>query len=256
MADRVTADQICAGLTHLGVATGDTLMVHSSLSSFGYVEGAAKAVVEAMLSALGPQGTLIAPTFSNYLQGPEEVWDRENTPSLMGAISETVRTWPGAIRSNHAVHPLSAIGPNAELICRTPHETGFGPDSPFKTLANINAWILLMGVTYQNCTLFHLFEAEANVPYRFLEDRKGTVIIDGVVDEGGSAREYTRMEGAINDFLKLGRQLEARGMVRIGKIGEGEQRLFRAGDAYHVGMQKMSQDPLYLLTAESRPRWE
>lgn len=250
----VTHAALVAALRDLGLASGDMVMVHSSLSSFGHVEGGATTVVAALLEVLTEDGTLIAPTFSECLID-EPLWDREHTPSLMGKISETVRTWPGAVRSSHAAHPLSAIGAHADLICRRPYRTGFGPDSPFMTLVEQNAWILLMGVTYRNCTLFHLLEAEANVPYRFLEERKATVIIDGVRNENGGAWEYTKMPGAVNDFITLGLELEQCGLVRQTTIGTSEQRLFRARDAYALGTERMAQDPLYLLTDESRGPW-
>lgn len=253
--ETVTGRDIRDGLAALGLGAGQTVLVHSSLSSFGKVEGGAATVVAALLELLGSQGTLVVPTFSRYLQGGETLWDRENTPSRMGVISETARTWPGAMRGNHAAHPLAAIGPAAELICRKPHKTGFGPDSPFMTLVEMDARVLLMGVTYNSCTLFHLLEAQFGVPYRFLEARRATVVIDGVADPDAEAWEYTRMEGASNDFMVLGRELEARGLVKLGRIGVSEQRLMRATDAYAVGMAKMAQDPLYLLTEDTRSNW-
>ncbi len=251
----VTYEDLVEAWRGLGLAAGDMVMAHSSLSSFGHVEGGARTVVSALLEIITPSGTLVAPTFSKYLQG-EPQWNREHTPSLMGAISETVRTWPGALRSSHAAHPLAAIGAKAELICRRPHRAGFGTDSPFMTLIEQNSWILLMGVTYSNCTLFHLLEAEAQVPYRFLEERKAVVVIDGVRDENGGAWEFTRLPGAVNDFMILGQELEEMGLVHRATIGKSEQRLFRAADAYRVGSERMAQDPLYLLTQDSRKTWE
>lgn len=245
---------IATALTDLGLSAGDMVMVHSSLSSFGHVEGGAPTVIAALLEVLADAGTLVAPTFSKYLID-EPVWDREHTPSLMGKISETVRTWPGALRSSHAAHPLAAIGAKAELTCRRPYRTGFGPDSPFKTLVDENAWILLMGVPYSNCTLFHLLEAEAEVPYRFLEERKAVTIIDGIRDDNGSAWEYTRLPGVSNDFLTFGNELESRGLVRRCTIGNSEQRLFRAQEAYEVGMAILRDNPLFLLSAESQALW-
>ncbi|MEN6302317.1 MAG: AAC(3) family N-acetyltransferase [Armatimonadia bacterium] len=250
----VAQSTLVTALTDIGLSAGDMVMVHSSLSSFGHVEGGAPTVVAALLEVLTEAGTLVAPTFSKYLS-EDSVWDREYTPSLMGKISETIRTWSGALRSSHAAHPLAAIGAKAELICRRPYRTGFGPDSPFKTLVDENAWILLMGVPYSNCTLFHLLEAEAQVPYRFLEERKAVTIIDGVRDEDGSAWEYTRLPDVSNDFLTFGGELESRGLVRRCTIGNSDQRLFRAKDVYEVGMKFMARNPLYLLSAESQERW-
>jgi aminoglycoside 3-N-acetyltransferase len=246
-------DDIVKGLRWLGVRKGDIVMVHSSLSSFGQVDGGAKTVVLSLLEAIGQQGTLVVPTFSHYLSQNEKVWDREHTPSLMGSISETVRTWPGSIRSNHAAHPLAAIGQKAKDLCAKPYKTGTGPDSPFQLLVEMNASILLMGVDYSRCTIFHLLEAAAKVPYRYLEERKAVTIIDGMKNENGSAWEYTRTEGTYNDFMPFGRLLEEQGIViKIHTIGSSVNRLFKAGDMYRLGMKILTQDPYFLLDKNSK----
>ena len=49
-------------LASLGVRRGDLLMVHSSLRSIGLVESGPETVVDALLQALGPEGTLVTPT--------------------------------------------------------------------------------------------------------------------------------------------------------------------------------------------------
>jgi len=43
------------------------VVVHSSLSSFGYVEGGADAVIDALEEVITPEGTLVMPTFSGEL---------------------------------------------------------------------------------------------------------------------------------------------------------------------------------------------
>jgi aminoglycoside N3'-acetyltransferase len=58
----VTRGELTADLLKLGIAPGDTLFIHSSLKSLGYVEGGAAAVVRALQDAVGPQGTLLIPT--------------------------------------------------------------------------------------------------------------------------------------------------------------------------------------------------
>ncbi len=96
----VTQADIETGLRALGLARGDLVMVHSSLRAFGTVDGGARAVAQALLSVLEPEGTLVVPIFRAYFtEGPDQVWYRDSSPSLMGAVSETVRTWPGARRS-------------------------------------------------------------------------------------------------------------------------------------------------------------
>src|SRR5258708_33283210 len=98
----VTRAAIHDGLRALGIVEGDTVLIHSSLRSFGQVDGGAPSVVLGLLDAVGPGGTLVAPIFRTFFtEGPKQTWDRGSSPSLMGSISETGRTWPGAQRSAH-----------------------------------------------------------------------------------------------------------------------------------------------------------
>jgi len=51
-------------LKRLGVREGVDLLVHSSLRRTGPVEGGADAVIDGLLEAIGPNGTLLAPNGS------------------------------------------------------------------------------------------------------------------------------------------------------------------------------------------------
>src|SRR3954462_14269762 len=60
----VTARSLAADLRALGVPAGGLVLTHSSLSALGWVAGGPEAVVAALLAALGPDGTLVVPSFS------------------------------------------------------------------------------------------------------------------------------------------------------------------------------------------------
>src|SRR5258708_3396939 len=72
--DRTPAPRTRAGLAHdlaaLGVAPGMTVIVHASLGRLGLVVGGAPIVIRALMDALGPDGTLVMPTFSGGLTDP------------------------------------------------------------------------------------------------------------------------------------------------------------------------------------------
>ncbi|HDH03554.1 MAG TPA: AAC(3) family N-acetyltransferase, partial [Actinobacteria bacterium] len=108
----MTSKTIHAQLVDLGVGEGNFL-VHSSLSSLGYVLGGPQTFVRALLEAIGPSGTLLMPAFSpevsdpaswtDRLIDPEDLpearanvpaFDAAVTPTSMGAVAETFRTWP------------------------------------------------------------------------------------------------------------------------------------------------------------------
>ena len=64
---RVTAEDITRGLAESGLPKGAVVLVHSSLSRFGYVEGRAKAVVDALVSRNLSASSLTVLAFSNTL---------------------------------------------------------------------------------------------------------------------------------------------------------------------------------------------
>jgi aminoglycoside 3-N-acetyltransferase len=248
----VTQQYIVNGLKELGLKAGDVAFVHSSLSSFGYVEGGADTVVKAFLDVLGKEGTLSVPIFRSYFwDGIDQVWDRDNSPSLMGRISETVRTWEGNRRSYHAPHPIAAIGPIADDITERHNLTDFSFDSPFSRLLELNAWIIIMGVDYNRCTMIHLLEERTDIPYRRWIDLTGTVIYNGVPN----VKTYpflARYSGINNDFNPLGKRMEDYGLVKIVTIGNSTVRCFRSKDLYDLGMRSIRQDPLFLISSETK----
>lgn len=168
----MTQDEIERGLREVGVSAGDVALVHSSLSSMGWVEGGAETVIEAFLSVLDPaKGTLVLPTLCQEdIDRRFELWDIEESRSDVGAITEVGRLRPDAIRSDHATHSVAAIGVFAEAIT-SGHElaqgrscpwgrAAFGIGSPWEKLYGLDAHYLFLGVTTSCNTIGHMAQAE------------------------------------------------------------------------------------------------
>lgn len=81
-----TRQSLTHELRDLGVKQGDVLLVHSSLSALGWVNGGAEAVVLAFLDAIGDNGTLAVPTFSSANSDLAE-WENRPCPSSGGRPS-------------------------------------------------------------------------------------------------------------------------------------------------------------------------
>jgi aminoglycoside 3-N-acetyltransferase len=181
-------------LKTLGVKEGDDVLVHSSLSRLGYVQGGAETVVSALLRSVGTNGTLGAPTFwgntVQYLKGAR-TFDVRNSPSILGIISETIRKYPGAKRSLHPTHSAAFIGTNADYLVKDHHldNTPVGPNSPYMKLVNLEGKILMLGVSLEHLTNFNTIEETIpNFPIKvFLDDP----LTFKVIDQQGMQMEVT-----------------------------------------------------------------
>ena len=154
-------EQLSFALRELGLSLGSNVMVHSSLSSMGHLDGGADTAVESLLDVIGPSGTLVVPTFTPCHFPDKEVnpvFDPLKDHSQMGQITEAVRKWPGAKRSRHLLHSLAAIGPLARDITDVHGPSAWACDGPFWKLYELDAYILLLGVPYLRCTYFHVVE--------------------------------------------------------------------------------------------------
>ena len=165
----VTKNQIIAALKQLGISINDCVVVHSSLSSLGYVEGGIDTVIDAFLEVLGSEGTLVMPTLCQKEKDRRfETWNIKESPSDVGKITETFRLRPSSIRSDHPTHSVAARGPLAVEITRghkiasgRPGPWGgaaFGKGSPWEKLYDFDAKIVLVGVDFRVNTMVHFIE--------------------------------------------------------------------------------------------------
>lgn len=165
----VTRQDIREAMERAGVEQGGILLFHSSLKSFGHVEGGADAVIDGMLDALGPEGTLVAPTlvqrdFANAYRN----WNKDTSPSDVGLISETLRLRKEACRSDQATHSCAAIGRLADELTRDHGTVGprfhlfgdyaFSYGSPWQKMYDLGGKVAFLGVTLRCNTYRHFME--------------------------------------------------------------------------------------------------
>jgi len=252
----VTGQEILAGLRDVGLGAGDVVMVHSSLSSLGYVAGGADAVIDALLEAVGAQGTVVVPAFTwgRFHQEHGFTFDvaGASVADEVGVIPETFRQRPGAMRSRHVCHSVAAIGPHARQVMGAGVRS-FGPGSSFDALHQLNARVLLLGVGFTACTALHMVEEYRQVPYRSYRDFGDCrVLLPDGTTEPSRAVEYLKRQGYQNDFGKMDAVLARAGVLRTGRIGAAAVSNVRMRDLFDVTMALMRDDVGFLLTRESQ----
>lgn len=164
--EALTLDQLLADIHNCGIKPGDSVLVHSSFSKIGFVEGGPKTFVDALLKAVGESGNLLMPSSPNagyqldYIRNLTE-FDVQKDPSRMGAITECFRTLPGVLRSESPTEPVCCFGPKASWFTNghLGEETPYTKNSPFARLAEAGGKILYIGVTLDNAgTSLHVLE--------------------------------------------------------------------------------------------------
>ncbi len=243
---------ILEGVRKVGVQSGDVLLAHSSLKSFGSVDGGAETVIDALLEACGGKGTLVMPTFtwSSFHDKDDALFDVVNTPSETGKITELFRLRPGVTRSPHLCHSVAASGPLAEEMLGD-GISGFGKGSPFERLYDRDAWILLVGVTFTACTALHTAEEFMLVPYRQfrLYPTCKVRMPDGTI-EPSKAREFLCKPnvGFTNDFGKMGAVFAERGLLRTTTVGNATITAIRIRAIIDTAMELLRKNIHYLTT--------
>ncbi len=149
------------------------VIVHSSLKSFGQVEGGAQTVVSALATAFP---CILLPTFTyktmvTPLTGPannaitygsgesqnrmaEFFTHRKPADPLMGIIPEAFRKHPRAVRSSHPI--LSFAGINAGKVLEA--QSLDDPLGPLGFLEKRGGWVVLLGVDHTVNTSIHYAE--------------------------------------------------------------------------------------------------
>jgi len=245
---RVTQPDIVAGLKGLGIQPGDVLFAHSSLNAFGFVVGGVDAVVNALLQAVGPGGTVALPTFTwgAFHAASGVRFDIAETPCETGAIPETFRRRKGVVRSSHICHSVAASGPASSYAIGN-GVSSFGIDSSFDRLYRLNSWNLLLGVSFNSCTALHSAEELERVPYRSYRDFRQSVVVhsDGRTESCRSI-EFLRHDGSANDFAKMGTILGNEGVTKCCTIGEARCINARIRDVIDVARRLLKEDPYAL----------
>jgi aminoglycoside N3'-acetyltransferase len=162
-----------------------SICVHSSLRSFGTVEGGVDTILDGLLME---DCTVLVPTFSNssFAIAPpadpqlrparngldaQRVWQHDisgrqiYTPATreigkgMGALPAAVIARPQRIRGNHPLNSFAAIGPLAEKLIAG--QQPLQVYKPLEALTELSGSIILMGVGLERMTFLHFAEQEA-----------------------------------------------------------------------------------------------
>lgn len=255
-AQGISPEALAEQLRALGLEEGATVLVHTSLRAIGPILGGADGLLQALLSVLGDTGTLMVPAFSWATVDPAS-WNNppppEKLPALqalvvafspvtemnpsLGVFPRIVHRAPGALRSCHPSTSFVALGGRAgELVAKQNVNRAFGPDGPLGKLAELDGWVLLLGVDFRSATSVHCAEDRADLPY-LLRDSPAR-IKSGPDTWVESTHDYNCSE----DFNVVIPVLRERGQIHSGKVGAAQCYLVRQNHLVHAGLALLARE--------------
>jgi len=245
----VRANDVEAGVRALGLA-GRPVCLHSSLRSFGAVEGGADAIVDGFL-AVGC--TLIVPSFSwryavlpiDGLAPERNAWDYgaprklDGEPAVfatssteidarMGAIPAAVVRRAGRMRGDHPLCSFTAVGPSAEAAVGG--QSWSDVYAPLGWLSENDGALVLAGVSLTSVTFIHYAEelAGRTLFRRWALDRDGEVVM---VPVGSCSDGFEQLRPSVAS------------LEMTTNVGESEWRCYPAGAALDALVSAIRDNP-------------
>jgi aminoglycoside 3-N-acetyltransferase len=244
----LTPNQIHADFCKIGVAAGQTIMLHASVKAVGPVMGGPNTILQALLDHLTPEGTLLMyagwediPDYLAELPSEAQAVYRAEFPPFdpvtaravrgYGILVECLRTWPDVQRSLNPEVSMVAVGGRAIWLTRDhPLNYGYGAGSPFAKLVEVQGKVLLIGSPLDNITLLHYAENRARLRQKRVIHYSCPILRDGIkvwveIEDFNTSEphaDYT-FETIARDYLNAGNGT-------VGRIGQAESYLFDAAN--------------------------
>jgi aminoglycoside 3-N-acetyltransferase len=227
-------------LAGLGVKRGGVLLVHTSYSAVRPLEGGPEGLIRALREALGPDGTLVMPSWSGTRDEPFDPHSTASARSL-GIVPQIFWRLAGVGRSDH-VHAFSAAGPDADFILKDglplpPHI----PESPVGRVHDLDGQVLLLGVNHEANTTVHLAELLAGVPYRL--SKYCTVLREGEPER----IDYGENDHCCERFRLVDDWLKSDGLQTEGTVGCASARLADSRSVTRAVLSRLNSDLLIFL---------
>jgi aminoglycoside 3-N-acetyltransferase len=250
----VTKSKILEKLNEVGVQKGDAIYVASFVSILGNGSNLLGDATEALLEAVGENGTVVMPVFNwDYCSGA--VFDPLKTPSQTGVLTEHFRKHPGVLRSYTPPWCTFAVAGNkANEITAVKGTSSFGPDGILQYLYDLNAKYVLIGCSYnEGAVHVHWLEERYGVPYRYWKRFVGSVRLNGEIQSNVSYMYARQLDVNTDiDSHPLTDIFDKTEKVKIEPLGIGQIRCFRVQDYVQFMEPYFEKDKLAVLSPEAK----
>ena len=159
----------CKGL---GIESNHQILIHSSFSAINkaFSISPTETIIQLKKLISPVAGSIIFPAFTYCFKksdGTNEIYDRLNSPSKVGLLSEEFRKSSGVVRTSSPTHSFSLWGKIIKIIPETNSpESPLGENSVCQYLVNHpSSHVLMLNTDFSSFTLGHHYEIICKVPW-------------------------------------------------------------------------------------------
>lgn len=225
-----------------GILSGDTVLIHSSMKrAFRLlinqgVEASPRYIIDSLINQVGKTGTIIFPLF-NFDFPDTGVFSIITTPSQMGVVTEFARLNYEGQRTGHPIYSFFAIGAAADEFRGINNKSGYGKDSPFAKLLEMDGKIASVDLDDQNSmTMYHYVEEMLNVDYRYFKTFQGDYEDKNAVISQVQYELFVRNleKGVKTDVNRMGEILWKEGLYKGNRPGVNNGMRSISGEAFFM----------------------
>lgn len=236
--------ELVKSLKNIGIQKGMELEVHSSLSSFGYVDGGAETVIEALMECVGTNGSIFMPALrlSPAMELTEEDKNMGITVKIKVLPENAERTDMGMIADTFRQRADVITGKG---IIRT---SGWGINAQQAAVGGLDYVIhnggkaLLLGVDIYKLTAMH-----------YMEDILPKEISDIFAPNEEICKKYPADEWfveagepPVKPWYTIQDMAYEKGLIKEGYIGKSKYMFFDIWDVVSIYREELEKNPLKL----------
>ena len=237
MSVQFNKDRLIEEFKNLGIEAGDHIGIGLSFKSLGNVIGGPDTFIDALLEVVGPEGTIMANTYTPNLKN--RVFEIRYSSPNTGIVPEKIMIRKDAIRSRHPVTSVAAIGRLAHHLTDG-HDQNTPAYMPYSRLAESNGKILSIGIGDRLVGFRHQAQYQAGllsiIPLRWggrYRDTDGNIKIFKVKEPGGCVERLPELVPVLRE----------KGIVKDGRIGEAKALLVESKEALAIMTDLLKKEP-------------
>lgn len=255
MRHHYTRQDVYNALQEIGLKKGDIVFSHSNIGYLGIpqggcnVENAFNTILHAFLDVIGPEGTLIVPTYT-YSFSQNKPFNPDQTPSDCGVFTEMLRKYPNVFRSEDPNVSVAALGKRAVEMTRDAPQNTYGDNSFFHRFYKAKG--IICNINFDAGSNFvHYVERVLQVPYRFDKTFNGILQKNGE-EIKASSTIWVRylVPGTHPQFEKYNKLAVEKNLFKVANVGRGMFGAISTSDSFNLVKETLTYRPWFLTDAE------